>query len=274
MNGRQFIFTMSTGRSGTAFLTELLAANLPDCEAHHEFFGWTDFGLRTPDVSHMMQFNSLGNVEKVQNFWRDKLAIVLNSRARFYVETAHMLMKAGLVENIAPLTSAGHVHLIDLQRDPAATIRSFKARGEFFGRGNPWLWYLDHAYPRNLCGFDRFANYGHSGLCLWYIIEVRVRAAYYARLMADNPKITVHRVTLEELVRPASAARLLAALGVPVPSNQVKIPEPQNVGKPVAPDGWQADEREMMPKLVAAARFDADALAKAAIEQGFGFQPR
>src|SRR5689334_14667760 len=114
MSDRQFIFTMTTGRSGTEFLTELLAANLPDADSNHEFRGWGDFGLRTPDVSHMTLFNSQGNVEKVQGFWRDKLSIVLGGQSRFYVETAHMLMKAGLVENIAPLTGAGHVHLIDL----------------------------------------------------------------------------------------------------------------------------------------------------------------
>jgi hypothetical protein len=273
MNDRQFIFTMTTGRSGTAFLAELLAANLPDAECHHEFLGWNDFGLRTPDVSHLTLFNSEGNVEKVQDFWRNKLAIILNGRSQFYAETAHMLMKAGLVENIAPLTRIGHVHLIDLQRDMAATIQSFKSRGDFFNKGNQWLWYLDHKYPRNLSGWEKFSNYGHSGLCLWYIIETRLRAAYYARIVADNPKITVHRVSLEELSHPAGAARLLAALGTAVGEGQLKIPKPQNVGEPLPPSGWESGEKELLPKLIAAAQFDADALAQAAIAQGLGFDP-
>jgi hypothetical protein len=273
MSDRQFIFTMTTGRSGTAFLTELLAANLPDAECHHEFLGWGDFGLRTPDVSHMTLFNSEGNVEKVQAFWRAKLAIVLNGRSRFYVETAHMLMKAGLVENIAPLIRAGHVHLIDLQRDPAATIRSFKSRLEFFNKGNVWLWYLDHTYPRNLSGWEKFRSHGHSGLCLWYIVEVRLRAAYYAMIVAENPNITVHRVTLEEVSTPAGAERLLASLGVAKPRGEIIMPPPQNVGEAFPPSGWAPGEKEKLPKLVAAAQFDADVLAKAAIEQGLGFEP-
>ena len=205
MTDRQFIFTMTTGRSGTAFLTELLAANLPDAECHHEFLGWGDFGLRTPDVSHLTLFNSEGNVEKVQTFWRHKTAVILNSRARCYVETSHVLMNAGLVENIGPLTNAGHVHLVDLQRDTAATIRSFRARYDFFNKGDQWFWYLDQAYPRNLCGFDKFSKYGHSGLCLWYITEIRLRAAYYARLIRSNPSISIHRVRLEDIAQPAGA---------------------------------------------------------------------
>lgn len=271
MSNRQFIFTMSTGRSGTAFLATLLAENLADAECHHEFAGWSDFGLRTPDVSHMTLFNSQGNVEKVQNFWRDKLAIILNGRSRFYVETSHMLMKGGLIENIAPLTAAGHVHLIDLQRDISATIRSLKSRLDMFNKGNQWLWYLDETYPRNLSGSQKFEKYGHSGLCLWYIIEVRLRAAYYAKLLAGNPNITVHRVRLEDLINPAGAARLLTALGAPKGEGEIRLPPPQNVGETALP--WQPHEKDFLPKLIAAAQFDADALAQAAIEKGMNFQP-
>ncbi len=273
MSDRQFIFTMTTGRSGTEFLAALLAANLPDADSHHEFRQWGDFGLRTPDVSHLTLFNSQGNVEKVQVFWRDKLNIVLGGHSLFYVETAHMLMKAGLVENIAPLTAAGHVHLIDLQRDAGATIRSFKARLDFFNKGNQWLWYLDETYPRNLCGSAKFEKYGHSGLCLWYITEVRLRAAFYAKLLAGNPRITVHRVRLEDLATAAGAERLLAALGAAKPRREIVMPPPQNVGKAFPASGWEPGEEEFLPKLVAAAQFDADALAAAAIEQGLNFQP-
>jgi hypothetical protein len=264
---------MTTGRSGTAFLTSLLEANLPDAECHHEFVQWGDFGLRTPDVSHMTLFNSEGNIEKVQTFWRDKLAIVLNGRSRFYVETAHMLMKGGLIENIMALTKTGHVHLIDLQRDLTATIRSFKSRLDFFNKGNQWLWYLDETYPRNLSGSEKFEKYGHSGLCLWYTIEVRLRAAYYTKITAGNPNISVHRVRLEDLATPAGAERLLAELGAPKPAAEISMPSPKNVGEPLPPSGWAPGEKEFLPKLVAAARFDADALAQAAIERRLGFQP-
>jgi hypothetical protein len=271
-NDRQFVFTMSTGRSGTAYLTELLGANTPDVESHHEFLGWRDFGLNTPDVTHLALFNAEGNVEKVQTFWRHKHSVVLNSRARCYVETAHVLMKAGLVENIAPLASAGHVHLVDLQRDVGATIRSFRARYDFFNKGDQWFWYLDEAYPRNLCSFEKFSKYGHSGLCLWYITEIRLRAAYYARLVKTHPNITVHRVRLEDIARPEGALRFLADLGVSRSRDQLRMPPPQNVGSPAL--DMSAAETDLLNKLVAAAQFDADTLADAAIRQGLNFDPK
>src|ERR1700745_4297658 len=93
---QQFVFTMTTGRSGTRYLADLLAQNLPDAECRHEFSGWGHFGVDTPDLSHMTLFNSEGNVEKVQAFWRAKLRRIAATPKPFYVETSHVLMKAGL----------------------------------------------------------------------------------------------------------------------------------------------------------------------------------
>ncbi|HET9764809.1 MAG TPA: hypothetical protein VFR50_14905 [Casimicrobiaceae bacterium] len=65
---KQFVFTLTTGRSGTQYLAELLRQNLPDAECYHEICGWDRFGVDTPDLSHMTLFNSQGNVESVQAF--------------------------------------------------------------------------------------------------------------------------------------------------------------------------------------------------------------
>jgi len=271
MADKQFVFTMTTGRSGTAYLAELLGANLPDVEFHHEFLGWDDFGLNTPDVSHMTLFNSQGNIEKVQEFWRHKLARIVAKPNRFYVETAHTLMKAGLIENLAALTKAGRVHLIDLQRDPVATIKSFRARFDFLNKGNLWLWYLDPDYPRNLSNSKELSKFGYNGLCLWYITEIRLRAAYYEKLLAGNPNVQVLHITMEELTRPDGASRLLGDLGVAKRPGELITPQAQNVGPKT--DDWTQGEEESLRKLVAAAQFDASALAEIAIKQGLGFEP-
>jgi hypothetical protein len=271
MADKHFIFTMTTGRSGTAYLAEFLGANLPDVEFHHEFRGWDDFGLNAPDVSHMTLFNSQGNIEKVREFWRHKLARIVVKPNRFYVETAHTLMKAGLIENLATLTKAGRVHLIDLQRDPVETIKSFRARFDFLNKGNLWLWYLDPDYPRNLSNSKELSKFGYNGLCLWYITEIRLRAAYYEKLLAGNPNVQVLHITMEELTRPAGASRLLGALGVTKRPGELITPQAQNVG-PKTGD-WTQGEEESLRTLVAAARCDASALAEMAIKQGLGFEP-
>jgi hypothetical protein len=186
---KDFVFTMTTGRSGTKYLAKLLEQNLPDAECHHEIQGWDRFGVDTPDLSHMTLFNSQGNVEKVQAFWRAKLARVAATPRQFYVETSHLLMKGGLIENLAPLTAVGTVHLIALERDPYDTIVSFRNRFDFLDMTNRWLWYLDPEYPRNLVPSSEFLAHSLNGLCLWYILEIRARAARYEELLSGEPRI-------------------------------------------------------------------------------------
>jgi hypothetical protein len=227
---KSFVFTMTTGRSGTKYLASLLGRNLPDAECHHEIHGWDRFGVDTPDLSHMTLFNSQGNVEKVQAFWRSKLGRIAAIPRRYYAETSHLLMKGGLIENLSPLTEAGRVHLIALERDPYATILSFRNRFDFLDKANSWLWYLDPDYPRNLVPSNALVAEGLNGRCLWYILEIRARIAQYMKQLAGNKRIVFHCFSLEELRRAEGASRLLQALGVPVTANQVDLPGPENVG--------------------------------------------
>ena len=71
-NRKRFVFTLTPGRTGTAYLAQLLRANLPHAEVHHEILGYDAFGVDSPDLSHLMQFNSRGNTPHVQAFWRRK----------------------------------------------------------------------------------------------------------------------------------------------------------------------------------------------------------
>jgi hypothetical protein len=268
--GKNFLFTMTTGRSGTQYLTELLRRNLADAECHHEILDWDRFGVDMPDLSTMMLFNAQGNVPKVQEFWRQKLARIARTPQRFYVETSHMLMKAGLIENLAPLTEAGRVHLVMLERDPFATIVSFLNRGDFASHGNQWIWYLDPRYPRNIVNaLPAMERGGLSGVCLWYIAEIRVRAAYYAKLLEGRPDIVIHRCTLEALRQPEGAARLLAALGAPRAPDAIDLPPPQNenLKKTALPAAEEAALRE----LIAGMPFNADAIAEETVQRGFRF---
>ena len=41
---KHYVFTITTGRSGTNFLAELLASNLNDAEVHHEQLNYQDWG--------------------------------------------------------------------------------------------------------------------------------------------------------------------------------------------------------------------------------------
>jgi hypothetical protein len=267
---KNFLFTMTTGRSGTQYLTELLRRNLTDAECHHEILDWDRFGVDMPDLSTMMLFNAQGNVAKVQAFWRQKLARIALTPRRFYVETSHMLMKAGLIENLAPLTEAGRVHLVMLERDPFATILSFLNRGDFASHGNQWIWYLDPRYPKNVVNALPAMQRGAlSGVCLWYIAEIRVRAAYYARLLAGRPEIVIHRCSLEALCQRDGAARLLAALGAAKAPEAIDLPPPQNEN--IEKTALPAAEEAALRQLIAEMPFNAEAIAEETVNRGFRF---
>ena len=258
-----FVFTMTTGRSGTLYLAQLLLQNLPDAECYHEIVGWDRFGVDTPDVSHMTLFNSQGNVEKVQAFWRSKLTRVGATPRQFYVETSHLLMKAGLIENLAPLTAKGPVHLIALERDTYETIVSFRKRLDFVHKSNWWLWYLDPDYPVNLVPSRELVEVGINGLCLWYILEIRARTAHYERLMAGKNNVVFHRFNLEELRSAEGALRLLQALGAPTEPGQVIVPAARNVGPALVE--IDAAEEARIRDLITSVESDPSAVAGKAL---------
>jgi hypothetical protein len=267
---KDFLFTMTTGRSGTQYLTELLRQNLPDADCHHEMLDWDRFGVDMPDLSHMMLFNAQGNVAKVRAFWQQKFARIAVTPRRFYVETSHMLMKAGLVENLDLLSGAGRVHLVILERDPYATILSFLARSDFASHGNQWIWYLDPRYPKNIVNaLPAMERGGISGVCLWYIAEIRVRAAYYEKLLAGRADVVVHRFTLDELRIAEGTSRLLAALGVATPAERIVLPPPQNEN--VNKLTLDAAEETSLRELIASMPFNAERIAEETIGRGFHF---
>jgi hypothetical protein len=208
-------------------------------------------------------------VEQVQAFWRQKLARIAATERQFYAESSHLLMKAGLIENLQPLLDVGRVHLIALERDPVEIILSLRSRGDFLNYGNIWLWYLDPKYPKNLVNSDALMKHGMNGAILWYILEVRSRTAFYEQLLADRADVAVHRFTLKELGGRDGVGRLLGCLGVATPPDDPVVPAPQNVGlgnKPFPPD-----ERAKIEKLVASVRFDPRAIAQEAISRGLRF---
>jgi len=145
----RYIFTITLGRSGSAYLTELLRSNLPDSEVHHERM-WPDgFGLDTPDVSHLMSFNTHGNTAAVKQFWRQKFSVIGAGNTATYVETSHLLAKVGLMENLGTFLQNTEVDIVLLRRDLEKTVISLLARGDFINSGMSWTFYLDWNYPRH-----------------------------------------------------------------------------------------------------------------------------
>lgn len=262
---RKFVFPITTGRSGSVYLTELLRLNWTDAEVHHERLSYTGLGLDSPDASHFTLFNSVGNVDRVKDFWKIKTERLLASPSQRYAEISHFLFKAGLVENIAPLTEEGEVHLVLLTRDVGKIHWSYVNRFEFSNFGYTWLFALDPRYPNVLVKSAPFSEHGMAGNALWYVHEVFTRMEYYALLMEGDPRVRIHRVDLSEIIKPEGAARLLSALGQEVTAETVKIPPRQNESKQTF---FGDDMKRHCDRLVAGAPLRAKEIAWRYVEAG------
>ena len=224
----KFIFTLTAGRTGTAYLCSLFKENLSDAEVHHELIDYTKFGVDTPDLSHFTLFNSIGNTEKVKDFWKQKFDRIKRKQCSCYVETSHLLMKAGLVENLYNITNHGHVHLIALKRDFLKTVISYRDRYDFSNLGNMWLWYLDYQYPRNLVNPQTFAELDRDGIRLWYLFEIQQRVNFYKEYLKDQKNVSVHEVAIEDLSDLDNVSSFFKELGVELEPSEIFIPPPQN----------------------------------------------
>ena len=266
---RKLIFTITSGRSGTAYLAELLRSNGPAGAYHHEILGWDHFGVDTPDLSHMTTFNSKGNTANVRDFWRRKFNRVASGAGEVYCETSHVLAKCGLIENLDLLDVSYEVHVVALRRDTLATALSLRRRGDFLNYGNMWLWYLDPRYPKNITALR--GGITASNLCVWYVVEMLARAEYYRLLLRGVPNVTLHRATLEDIAQLRGAKELLDALGIVTPTSRIVIPAAQNEGISIFPVS-KGDETMLSSATQAATQADIVGLARHAYEAGFRFE--
>lgn len=261
----KLVFTLSAGRTGTGFLAELFRRNLPEATVLHEQLGWRAFGEQTPDVSHLVRFNNEGFSRYVAAFWDRKLAAILASGSDTYVETSHVLMKAGLVEALLRLPEEHDIHLISQSRAFLPTLLSYGQRFDFINLGNRYLWYLDPSYRCNLVNPAPLVEHGVMGIRLWYLLEIEARAAWYRGRVADRSNIHVHRTELETVTTPAGSQVLVRA--VAGDERTVLVPQKVNATPPgvnVAP-GVQQRLQGLVDRVDA---FDADALVAPLVSAG------
>lgn len=262
-----FVFTLSAGRTGTAFLAALFAENLRYAEVHHERLAFDSFGVDTPDLSDLVLYNNRGNVGKVQRFWDRKFARILSARVPVYVETSHVLMKAGLVENAVRLCAGHDVHFIRLHRALIPTLLSYASRGDFLNKSSQWLWYLDDDYSRTFLKPDPFRRFGLPGLRLWYLMEIEFRATYFRMRYENQPGVCFHAVDIEDLNDPVKAGEFISKVTDEDVAGSVRVPEKINITQEKVPPEPAA--LEQLKALVTGTRgLDAVATAREYIREG------
>ncbi|MEM6462143.1 MAG: hypothetical protein AAF724_09530 [Pseudomonadota bacterium] len=207
---RHRIFTITGGRTGTAWVVELVRANT-DCPAVHESTKVDDIGVKSPDIRTMRHFNTYGMTPLIRSFWRNKFSILPDTPT--YLESNHALAKAGLVEALAE-QSKDRISILLLRRNWHDQVASYVDRGDFERIANVWLWYLDPRIPRRIIDPADLLELGTMGTAIWYAAEMEARQEYYRQLYADRFEFI--DCTLEAMTTEAGAGMLLKRLGFTV----------------------------------------------------------
>ena len=141
----KYIFTLTAGRTGTAWL----ASFLEHCTGErciHEPYGIDQLGVVMPDIKTLLTFNHRGNNEHVRDFWNKKFSTI--DGRPFYAETNHTLGKCGLIENLAEHRISKNSRIIILRRNIVKQCVSYLVRHDFANNTIAWQWYLWPNYAK------------------------------------------------------------------------------------------------------------------------------
>jgi hypothetical protein len=176
------VFTLSSGRSGTHFLYQLIRRNACDCVARHETYGFNPSMFGRPIYDY-----AIGERERTRRVLDRKRRIVERCRAATYIETSHALLKSWADLALEFFPQSKFVHLI---RDPLKVAKSEADREQLIKRlhipfchyhgddgGRYFLWSLTGLEPI----FQRVDVAALTWL-QWYVIqwiEIENRAAQF-----------------------------------------------------------------------------------------------
>ncbi len=169
---KRLIFTVTTGRSGTAYLASIFG------------FARMVYSVHEPspeyaDVLRLVQTNS----ERAREFLlTKKLPVILATPSDIYVETSHLACK-GFLE---PLLELGVVpDLIIHRRAPRDVALSMLKMGTIPGRSDKGLrFYLSPADPGVFAPSNWHTLHDYQ-LCYWYCLEIERRAGNYKQLFKE-----------------------------------------------------------------------------------------
>ena len=257
---KKYFFTISAGRTGTAWLAKFMSANM-NIKTIHEPLEINDFGLKMPDIKIMRTFNNIGNNDLIKNFWTNKLKLIKDEN--IYVETNHTLSKCGLVENLINSDLLENSILILLNRNIVKQCVSYLTRNDFKNNTVVWQWYLHPNYEKKIVDPTPFERFGKYGKALWYCYEMLSRQAYYKILF--NKKIKMIEVDIDNLNTKEGAEDFLKNIEI---VDKCIIPKKVNQNN-TEPSNETYNEIDKITSLI---KFDANDYAEKAIQDGFTFE--
>ena len=227
------LFTLTAGRTGTAWLSKFLSLNI-GAECKHEQLGVDEYFRHSPDISTLRWFNTHGYSDIAKSFWKRKFEIV--NASDIWLETSHLLGKAGLIEHLSCLEKKQNVSVVVLRRSLVPQCMSYLMRRDFVSSegivnsANIWQFFLDAGYQKNLVDYRSIFKVarGHDlAYPIWYALEIETRQIFYQLKFSGDIKFI--DVSLEDITSPKGASKFLKDLGhherpvIPERANQLQI---------------------------------------------------
>jgi hypothetical protein len=208
----RFIFTATTGRSGTLTLTKIFAG-IPGCHALHE-----PYPVMNDEV---LRAASYGDSDTLDRFYRAKSINILRAAAgyRYYVEANHLFIKTFVAHAARDFGNRlAVIHLVRPVLEVATSIyRLHRQPGTESGN----RWWLDYRAPLNRIRIadaldGEFSHPFYKGLWYWFEIETRVHE-WRQRL----PAVPFVRFETDWFNQPQRLLTLAVELGMGVDRRQI-----------------------------------------------------
>ncbi len=197
---KRLIFTVTTGRSGTAYLTAVFGY-MKGVHAFHE---------PAPEyVSCLRQVQSQPELAR-QFLLEEKLPAIAADTAKIYVETSHLFCK-GFVE---PLLELDIVPDLVIHRRPIRDISlSLYKMGTIPGRTSKALRFYLIPEDKSVLPLNNWQELHDYQLCYWYCLEIERRARHYKELFRNRGG-RVTETTLSGLKTAAGLKQLMKDLNL------------------------------------------------------------
>lgn len=265
------IFTVTGGRTGTAWLAKFLYLNLGK-PSFHEQLGVDSYFSHTPNTAILRWFNTHGYTEQVKDFWSNKFKEIDQNGNWF--ESSHLLSKAGLIEYLVDAGLTDETYVIVLKRSILPQCLSYILREDFVSRygiiqyANIWQFYLDNSYSKNILSYPAVkaaVKTDDLAYPIWYALEMDIREHFY-QLKYGN-KIKFIEVCLENVSTMDGASELLSDLGL---KKTPIMPGRENANEIIDPQRKRLAEIHLRNSL-GVLTYESEEIAREALRQGHTF---
>ncbi|OMH40456.1 hypothetical protein [Desulfurobacterium indicum] len=206
---KRLIFTVTTGRSGTAYFTNLLSS----------FNIVASFHEPEPDFVNVMRKVQEFPEEAVRFLFSKKLPFIASIDKPIYCETSHLFCKGFFY----PLLELGVLpELIILKRDKRLVAKSLFELNTIPGRTKLGLMYYLKPNDRVYLPISNWHRLHDYQLCYWYCLEIEKRMAIYSKEVLFR-KGKIYTIKFEDLLDFDSVIRIFGDMGLSVNETTLAI---------------------------------------------------